>query len=111
MRFVSVASLRTLAGMAANESEFAPATVSGGVQAMPRFRFHLYNSVHTIDLEGRDFKDLGAAQVEAISNARDLMCSEMRSTGEINLSHWIELEDDAGEVVVVLFGDAVTVKS
>jgi len=39
------------------------------------------------------------------------MCSDMRSTGEINLSHWIELEDDAGEVVVVLFGDAVTVKS
>lgn len=47
--------------------------------------------------------------MEAISNARDLMASEIRSRGEINLSHWIEQEDDDGEVVIVCFRDAVTV--
>lgn len=78
-------------------------------QAMPRFRFHLYNDVETLDHEGREFADFAAARAEAIGNARDLMASEIRSRGEINLSHWIELEDDDGEVVIVCFRDAVTV--
>ena len=77
---------------------------------MPRYRFHLYNDEHTVDHEGRDFADFGAARIEALSNARELMASEIRTKGEIDLSHWIELEDDAGELVVVPFGDAVTVR-
>ena len=77
---------------------------------MPRYRFHLYNDVHTVDHEGRDFADFGAARIEAIATARELMASEIRTKGEINLSHWIELEDDSGELLVVPFGDAVTVR-
>jgi hypothetical protein len=77
---------------------------------MPRYRFHLYNDVHTVDHEGRDFADFGAARIEAISNARELMATDIRAKGIINLTHWIELEDDDGEVEVVSFGDAVTVK-
>ena len=39
-----------------------------------------------------------------------LMATDIRAKGEINLSHWIELEDDDGEVEVVNFRDAVTIK-
>jgi hypothetical protein len=78
---------------------------------MPRYRFHLYNDEHTVDHEGREFADFSAARVEAISNARALMAADIRIKGEINLGHWIELEDDAGELLVVSFGDAVTVRS
>ena len=77
---------------------------------MPRYRFHLYNDEHTIDHEGREFVDFGAARIEAIANARELMASEISTRGEINLSHWIELEDDVGEVLVVSLVDAVTVR-
>jgi hypothetical protein len=38
------------------------------------------------------------------------MATDIRAKGIINLTHWIELEDDDGEVEVVSFGDAVTVK-
>lgn len=77
---------------------------------MPRYRFHLYNDEETRDEDGREFPDFDAARIEAIGNARELMAADIRSKGEINLSHWIELEDDGGEVIVVTFGDAVTVK-
>ena len=77
---------------------------------MPRFRFHLYNDEEVRDPQGREFLDLEAAQTEAISNARELMCTDLRTKGEINLSHWIELENDEGDVVVVNFRDAVRIK-
>lgn len=78
---------------------------------MPRFRFHLYNDVQTMDTVGRMFSDLDAARVDAISNARAIMASELASRGEINLGHWIELEDDEGEIVIVPFRDAITIHS
>jgi hypothetical protein len=96
--------------MASSVSEGAPAAVLGGAK-MPRFRFHLYNDVETLDEEGREFTDFPAARTEAIDNARHLMASDLTSNGEINLSHRIELEDEDGEVVVVPFRDAVTIKS
>ena len=78
---------------------------------MPRYRFHLYNSLETIDHEGREFPDLQAARAEAIGNARELMASDLKARGEINLNHWIELEDEQGELVVVPFRDAVKINS
>lgn len=76
---------------------------------MPRYRFHLYNDIETQDLEGRLFADLEAAHTEAIRSARSIMGSEIKAKGEITLSHWIELETDEGELLVVTFGDAVTI--
>lgn len=76
---------------------------------MPRFHFHLYNDTETLDPDGRDFPDLDAARVEAIANARDLMAFEIRTKGEITLSHWIELETEDGDMHVVKFGDSVTI--
>lgn len=78
---------------------------------MPRYRFHIYNSIQTIDHEGKHFVNANAARDHAISGARDLMSSDLMRTGEINLSHWIEVEDDNDEITIVPFSEAVTVRS
>lgn len=77
---------------------------------MPRFWFHIYNDVETIDYEGKQFRDLNAARKHAIEGARDLMCAGVKK-GEINLSHWIEVEDDKAAITVVPFGEALNVRS
>ena len=76
---------------------------------MPRYRFHLYNDVETLDLEGRLFPDLDAAHTDAIRCARAIMASELTTKGEITLSHWIELETEEGDMHVVTFGDTVKI--
>ncbi len=76
---------------------------------MPLYRFHLYNTEQTQDLEGRTFPDFAAAHADAIHCARSLMASHLASSGEITLSHWIELETEEGDMHVVTFGDAVTI--
>ena len=76
---------------------------------MPLFRFHIYNTEETRDREGRYFPDLEAAHADAINSARSLMASDITLSGEITLSHWIELETEGGDMHVVTFGDAVTI--
>ena len=76
---------------------------------MPLYRFHLFNDIQTQDLEGRLFPNLEAAHADAIRCARSIMGSELASKGEINLSHWIELETEEGEMHVVTFGDAIRI--
>ena len=78
---------------------------------MPRYRFHLYNSEESHDEQGRVFPDFAAAHADAITNARDVMCDDMRSHGEIDLRHWIEIEEDDGTLSVVSFGEALKVNS
>jgi len=77
---------------------------------MPRYRFHIYDDIETLDEEGREFPDFAAAHTEAIGSARHLMAADITGKGELDLGHWIELEDDDGEVAVVNFRDAVTIK-
>ena len=77
---------------------------------MPLFRFHIYNDVETIDNEGKDFPDLSAARLHAIKGARDLMCAGVKK-GEINLSDWIEIEDENAEVTLVSFQDALDIRT
>ena len=76
---------------------------------MPRYLFHLYNDVETLDFEGRVFPDLAAACADAAQNARSIMGSELKSKGEITLSHWIEVETEEGDMHIVTFGDTVTI--
>jgi len=78
---------------------------------MPRYRFHIYNSVQTVDYEGKHFVNANAAREHAIKGARDLMSADLMRTGEVNLSHWIEVEDENDEITVVAFSDAVTFRS
>lgn len=78
---------------------------------MPRYRFHLYNDIQVIDEQGRDFPDLAAAIAEAFADARKIMGEDLGTKGKINLNHWIELEDEAGQITVIPFRDAVTITS
>ena len=69
---------------------------------MPRFLFHAYNEVEAIDEEGADLPDLDAARAHAIKCARDMMAEDVKS-GFIDLNHRIEVEDESGRVVAVVF--------
>ena len=77
---------------------------------MPRFRFHIFNDDHTVDDEGQQFLNLDAARAFAGVAARGIMADELKSKGQINLSHWIEIEEDNGDMSVVAFGDVVKVE-
>lgn len=77
---------------------------------MPLFRFHIYNDVETIDREWKQFPNLSAARRYAIKGARDLLCAGVKK-GEINLSDWIEVEDENSNVTLVTFSDALNVRT
>jgi hypothetical protein len=79
--------------------------------SLPRYRFHVFNDDHTIDGDGRVLPDLDAARAYAVEAARGIMAEELRTKGEIDLRHWIEIEDEKGDMTVVTFGDAVTIRS
>lgn len=76
---------------------------------MPRYRFHLYNAEQVTDSVGRHFPDFEAARIAAVENARAIMAADLTGTGELHLGHWIEMEDDDGEIAVVRFRDVVTI--
>lgn len=79
-------------------------------EAMPLFRFHIYNDIETIDREGKYLPNLSAAREHAITGARDLMCAGVKK-GEINLGDWIEIEDENSVVTVISFRDALDVQT
>lgn len=76
---------------------------------MPRYFFHLHNSVEATDYEGRMLPDMKAARKEAIKCAREIIASEIKETGKINLSHWVEIEDEKGIKIPLRFGDCIDV--
>lgn len=76
---------------------------------MPRFRFHVFNDDHTIDEKGKEFADIDAAKTYAAVAARDIMANELKSKGEIDLRHWIEIEDDLGDMTVITFAEAIKI--
>lgn len=76
---------------------------------MARYKFHIFNDDQTIDGEGKEFPTLEAARSYAVDCARDIMAHELRKKGEIDLSDWIEIEDEFGEMHVVTFGDAAKI--
>lgn len=76
---------------------------------MPRYRFHVFNDDHTIDEDGKEFADIDAARAYAVDCARGIMADELKSLGVIDLRHWIEIEDEEGDMHVLTFADAVTV--
>lgn len=80
-------------------------------RAVARFYFHVYNHVVTMDEEGQDLADAGAAMREAIRSARALICEDIRNGG-VDLRHRIEVEDDKGAPVLSLaYRDAFVLKS
>lgn len=77
---------------------------------MPRFYFHVCNgSGFTEDDEGSELADLSEARANAIRGLRDIMATELKR-GELNLGSFIEIEDEAHELVMTVpFADAVDV--
>ena len=74
---------------------------------MPRYFFHLYDDVVSRDEEGLELPDQASAARKAIASARHMACQEVLE-GHLNLNHRIEIENEAGEVVLtVRFEDAV----
>lgn len=74
---------------------------------MPRFRFHVINDIDAPDDEGQELANLAAAHLKAVDCARDLASSAVR-LGRLDLKHRIDVEDDAGKVLLtVTFGDAI----
>jgi hypothetical protein len=77
---------------------------------MPRYYFHLYNDVVSMDDEGVELADVAAARTNGIKEAREMMV-EMVSEGRINFSHRIDIADESGAVIdSVTFADAVAVE-
>lgn len=75
-----------------------------------RYFFHLFDgSITLLDEEGRDLRDLTAAQECAVAEVRGLMAEEIRS-GHLDLNQRIEVYDHDGELVhVQKFADAVQI--
>lgn len=76
---------------------------------MPRYFFHLYNHIKCTDDEGTELPSVEAVRAHAIKGARETMSHDVKS-GEVCLSHRIEVTDKANQPVLTLrFGDAVTI--
>ena len=74
---------------------------------MPRYFFHLYDDMVVMDEEGSEHADLDAARAAAIANAREMACAEVLD-GHLNITHRIEVADEAGAVqLTVRFEDVV----
>ena len=69
---------------------------------MPRFFFHLYNAVEVRDDVGRELPSLEAARAEAVTACRALMAEDVRTEGQITLSHRIDIHDEDGQSRLVL---------
>ena len=77
---------------------------------MPRFFFNVYDEATTIDEVGVELPDLAAAHEAAIEEARAILSDEVRN-GRIDLSHRIEVEDEARRPVLLLpFSAAVEIE-
>ena len=68
---------------------------------MPHYFFHIRNSEHVDDEEGRELPDLGAAREYALEAARSLVCADIKQ-GWLNLDHYIDVADEAGAVLIRL---------
>lgn len=69
---------------------------------MPKFFFHIHNSVEIRDPEGAELPTLTAARTEATKAARALMADDLTTKGEITLSHRIDVELEDGAQAFVL---------
>ena len=78
---------------------------------MARYYFHLRDGTdEVLDEEGREFSTMEALRKAVLDGARDVMGSELKSGGVIDLRYRIDAETDAREVVYSLpFGHAVNI--
>ena len=79
---------------------------------MPRFYFHVCNGDgFTEDEHGQVLRSVDDARAVAVEKARSIMSRELRS-GEMDLSSFIEVEDEAHSLAFTLhFHEAVSMKN
>jgi hypothetical protein len=78
-------------------------------QVVPRYFFHLFDDMTSMDEEGKELPSVHHAHAEAVSNAREMASAEVMH-GHLHLSHRIEVADADGTVVdTVWFRDVVEV--
>lgn len=78
---------------------------------MPRFFFHIFDDVVVRDDEGIELVDLEAARRTALTGIREMMCDQLKR-GRINLTHRVEVQDEAGSTVLdIRFGEAVRIET
>lgn len=66
---------------------------------MPRYHFHLWNSIGRVpDEEGEELHDRVAARVRAIENIRSILKGDI-DEGLIDLGGYIDIADEAGAVL------------
>ena len=76
-----------------------------------KFHFNLSDDVYTQDEDGRDLPDIHAARRYAETNAK-IMAAESVRNGLLNLLHYVEVTDGAGDFLLkVTFGEVVAVSS
>jgi hypothetical protein len=77
---------------------------------MPRYYFHLFNDVTSIDEEGAEFPSEAIAVQRAQANAREMAAESVRD-GHLVLSHRIEVGNETGDkIATVHFGDVIEVR-
>lgn len=77
---------------------------------MPRFYFHLFDDMVSIDEEGKELPSVEFAHQEATRSVQAMACAEVLE-GHLNLDHRIEVADETGEVVnTVRFRDVVRIE-
>ena len=78
---------------------------------MPRFYFHMCNGQGFMeDEEGTELADKAAAYDKAVVAAREVMGNELRM-GELDLTSFIQVEDEAHKLVLTLtFDEAVSIR-
>lgn len=76
---------------------------------MRRFYFHLFNDITVRDPEGIPLPNDAVAMQRAANSAREMAAQSVRE-GRLVLDHRIEVTDDRGECVgIVYFRDVVRV--
>jgi hypothetical protein len=77
---------------------------------MPRFYFHLFNDITSIDEEGVELPNAAVAVQRAKENAR-YMAAQSVLQGHLILDHRLEVADEHGKTIeTVHFRDVVEVK-
>ena len=77
---------------------------------MPRYFFHLRNDHHLEDEEGSPLPNDAAARAQAKAFALSMAAASIIETHKLDLRHFIEVANEAGEVIdTVKFGDVVSV--
>ena len=77
---------------------------------MPRYYFHLFNDLTSIDPEGISLPNDAVAVQKAAANAREMAAESVRQ-GHLVLDHRIDVANEDGDVIgTVHFRDVVQIR-